>query len=163
MVETPTSDDIGHRPDERRANKRNLTSSCNRSRELARIHILAAELGLDRASYEAILWTVARVESAAALDEAGRRKVVAHLVRLRGESPRPEGTAPRTLSERPLLRKIGAQLSDAGRSWAYAAALAGRITHKERLEFCSDAELGKIVAALAIDQKRRRARGKASG
>ncbi|MDE2468841.1 MAG: DUF1018 domain-containing protein [Bradyrhizobium sp.] len=130
-----------------------------RNRELARIHILAAELKLDRPTYEAVLWTLARVDSAGKLDEGGRRQVIAHLERLRGGRARVEGTPPRTLHERPLLKKIAAQLGDAERPWGYAAALAERLCGKERLEFCGDAELGKIVAALAIDQSRRRKRG----
>lgn len=163
MVRMQRSEDSGHHPKSAGAKKRVLTSPSNRSRELARIHILAGELGLDRSAYEAVLWTIARVESAAKLDDGGRRDVIAHLQRLRGQKPRPQGTAPKTVSERPLLRKIAAQLSDAGRAWGYAQALAERIAGKERLEFCSDAELGKIVAALAIDQKRRRGRKGSAG
>lgn len=158
MDSTRRSGSTRHRPEGEAAGKRVLTSPGARSRELARIHILAGELRLDRASYEAVLWTVARVESARDLDDGGRKAVIAHLTRLRGQRPRPEGTAPHSLASRPLLRKIAAQLSDTNRPWAYAQALAERIAHKERLELCSDAELGKIVAALAIDRKRQRAR-----
>lgn len=153
------SGDRRHRPEGEARENVNLTRSGGRSRELARIHILAADLGLDRGAYEDMLWTVARVDSAGKLDAGGRRAVIVHLERLKGRRASPEGTAPNSLGERPLLQKIRAQLADAGRPWGYAAALAERLAGKERLEFCSDAELGKIVAALAIDQKRRSRRG----
>ncbi len=162
MVRTANSSDVRQPPKAGARKKPNLTSLGSRSRELARIHILADELGLNRDAYEDVLWAVARVRSAANLDDAGRRAVVAHLQRLRGQRPRPEGVPPNSLSSRPLLKKIAAQLSDAGRPWAYANAIAERLAGKSRLEFCSDAELGKVVAALAIDQKRRK-RGRAPG
>jgi hypothetical protein len=50
-----------------------------RRRELARIHCLKAEVGLDDGTYRDMLWTVARVRSAADLDFAGRQRVIAHL------------------------------------------------------------------------------------
>jgi phage gp16-like protein len=72
--------------------------------------------------------------------------------------PRVWGQAPRTLRTRPQLRKIAALLYDGGRPWGYALSLARRIAKKERLELCSDADLAKIIAALAIDQQRRQRR-----
>lgn len=160
MDSTRNFNDVGQQPERDTRKRRNLTSLGGRSRELARIHILADELSLSRDAYEDVLWVVARVRSAAKLDDAGRRNVVAHLQRLRGQRPLPEGVAPNSLSSRPLLKKIAAQLSDAGRPWGYANAIAERLAGKSHLEFCSDEELGKVVAALAIDQKRRQ-RGKA--
>lgn len=155
-----------------------------RRRELARIHILAGEVGLDEGAYRDMLWTVARVRSAAELDEYGRRRVIEHLqsrlpwpdngprprsigeiaglrLALRAAERRAKGI-PATLEQRPMLKKIGAQLADARRPWKYRQALAQRIAHKDRLELCSDAELRKIVAALAIDQQRRARRAEAS-
>ncbi|MDI3260052.1 MAG: DUF1018 domain-containing protein [Sinobacteraceae bacterium] len=155
-----------------------------RRRDLARIHILADELGMTREQYEAVLWAVARVTSAAQLDEYGRRRVIGHLkARLPWAPGRPRPMSigeiasarmllreaerrargiPLTLEQRPLLQKIGALLADARRPWKYAQALAKRIAGKDRLELCSDAELRKIVAALAIDQQRRRRRAEAT-
>lgn len=123
-----------------------------RTRELARIHCLAKQQGLDRDTYEAMLWTVARVKSARDLDAHGRRAVLAHL---QPRQPTRFGRTPATLGNRALLRKIEAQLAAAKRPWGYAEALARRIAHKQRLEFCTDAELGKIVAALSYDAARK--------
>jgi phage gp16-like protein len=130
-----------------------------RRRELARIHLLKRDLRLDDECYGDVLFTVARVRSAADLDAHGRKAVIRHMSSRLPHGQRRAGAKgypgePRTLDKRPLLQKIGAQLADAGRPWSYAEALAKRIAHKDRLRFCSDAELSKIVAALAIDAKR---------
>lgn len=63
-----------------------------------------------------------------------------------------------TLSNRILgrqLRKIEAQLADAKRPWAYVDAIARRMFGVARVGFCDPSQLGKIIAALAIDAKRR--------
>ena len=129
-----------------------------RRAELARIHILADELGLDREQYEAVIWTHGRVESSALLDSHGRGAVIKHLAaqvaRKNGTERTVNGRAPRTLATRPMLRKIEAQLAEAKRAWEYAESLVQRICGKDALEFCSDEELGKIIAALAVDARR---------
>lgn len=134
-----------------------------RNRELAQIHIAAKQLGLDRDTYETVLWTVARVRSAADLDAEGRRQVLEHFkskgFQARRGSPRP-GT-PRnmdTADRGPMLRKIEALLAEAGRPWNYAHCIAMRVCKVDRVEFCSPPQLRKIVAALAYDQRRRSAR-----
>lgn len=130
-----------------------------RRAELAKIHILAEQAHLDRETYEAMLLRLANVTSAAALDAFGRRVVIEHLQRCAGQTPRDDGAhradAPRNLNAKPLLAKIEALLADGGKSWAYADALARRICRKDRLTFCGDLELRKIVAALSYDQQRR--------
>jgi len=60
-----------------------MSTSDLRRRQLAAIHIGANELGLiddgDDCAYRDMLWTVARVRSAAKLDQAGRQRVLDHL------------------------------------------------------------------------------------
>jgi phage gp16-like protein len=128
----------------------------SRRRELARIHIAQKELGMDRATYEDMLWTIARVRSSADLDAAGRKAVLHHLKACgfkgkRGRNPR-KGT-PR--KDTPQLRKIEALLADTGRPWSYGHAIARRICKVERLEWCKPDDLRKIIAALEYDRKRR--------
>lgn len=124
--------------------------SAQRRAELARIHILAGELGLAREQYEAVLWTLARVESSRDLDGHGRRQVIEHLVR---EKQRRDPDRPHNIERLPQLVKIEAQLA-AARPWAYAKAMARRMYGKEAIEFCSDQELAGIIAALARDAQR---------
>ena len=135
-----------------------------RRRELARIHIGAKALGLDRDGYEVMLWTVARVKSAADLDERGRRAVLAHLTAV-GFRARPGGRThpgrPHNIESGdrgPMLKKIEALLADAGRPWAYADAMARRMCHVERVAFCDLAQLRKLVSALVYAAKRRHGR-----
>jgi phage gp16-like protein len=56
------------------------------------------------------------------------------------------------------MRKIGAQLTEAGYPWSYADALAKRICKRDSINFCDGAELSKIIAALNKDAQRRAAK-----
>lgn len=83
-----------------------------RKRELAQIHVAKSQLGLDDDTYRAMLWTVARVKSAADLDWAGRKKVIDHL-KAKGfkiKSPsKPAKAAPsRPMAQDPEAKKIRA-------------------------------------------------------
>lgn len=51
-----------------------------RNRQLAMIHCGKKYLGLDDETYRQMLWTVARVHSAADLDLHGREKVINHML-----------------------------------------------------------------------------------
>lgn len=137
----------------------------SRGRDLALIHIAAQQLGLDRGTYEDMLFAVARVRSAADLDFAGRQAVLAHL-KSRGFRPargRRAGSEWAWIDQaaperRGLLRKILMQLKSAGRAKAYGDALARKMQFGERLEFCAPDQLHKIAAALAVDARRREGR-----
>lgn len=121
-----------------------------RNRELGRIHILKKDLGLDDDQYRVVLWTVARVDSSRDLDSHGRRQVIEHLeshVKARAKKfpNRPHNTdTPKRLE----LTKIEALLTDAGKPWAYAEAMAKRMCRKDRIAFCGAGDLAKIIAAL---------------
>lgn len=92
-----------------------------RRRELAAIHIAAGELGLidngDDAAYRDMLWTTARVRSAAELDQAGRQRVLDHL-RALGWSPagrrsrKADGAV--TDEQLALIRHLWRELGQAG-------------------------------------------------
>ncbi len=149
-----------------------VSDSDARRRELAKIHILAGELGLDTADrnpeseYRSILWTIGRVRSAGQLDQAGRLALLDHLSK-RGRWHRPtqlsgaehRARKPIVAADRQaLIDKLEAQLAAAARPWKYAEAMAQRMFRVERLEWCDGAQLRKIVAALEYDARRRRAR-----
>ena len=120
-----------------------------RHRQLARIHLLSKELQLERDQYEAVLFTVAGVESSKSLDEPGRIKVIRHL-----EERLPKGKRYRRRPhnadspDRKQLKKIEALLTDASLPWEYAMGMARHMYSKDRLEFCSSNELTGIIAAL---------------
>jgi phage gp16-like protein len=130
-----------------------------RRAELAKIHLQAKELGLDTDTYRDVLRLVAGVDSAADLDASGRRRVIEHFNAKLGVASAHRTEAPHNLAGKPLLAKIEALLADGDKPWSYAEALARRICRRDRLAFCSDVELRKIIAALSYDQQRRASRG----
>jgi len=140
-----------------------------RRRELALIHIAKAQLGLDDETYRAMLWTAGRVHSSGDLSAEGRRAVLDHL-RSRGFKPvhKRAAKAATTRDAKPAvpadrqaqLDKIEALLADAGRPWAYVEAMAKRMCHVDALRFCTSEQLGKLIAALSYDAKRRAAKGR---
>ena len=127
-----------------------------RRAELAKIHLLAKELALDRDTYEQLLWTVARVRSAKDLDQHGRQSVIEHMRARGGGGARRSTPAD---ARAPLIRKIRAQLNAAQRDDAYADATARHMFKVARYEWCSPDQLHRIVAAFAIDATRRAKRG----
>jgi hypothetical protein len=142
-----------------------------RERQLARIHILVQKAGIDDDTYRKMLVEVGGVvppkyatkPSAAQLGAMGLAKVLDHLSKLAGEDPlRPPAGE---IAAEPQLRKINALLADAKRPWGYLLAkgergqsLLKRLTGKDRLRFCTAADLGMVIAALEIDKKRREER-----
>lgn len=134
-----------------------------RNVSLAKIHIAKKQLGMDDETYRAMLRTHGGVDSSKALSPVGMAKVLAHLERC-GFKPTTAAKAGRTAprvgaGRKAQVRKIEALLADAGRPWAYADTLVKKLfastTKIERVEFCDSDHLGKVIAALAIDAKRR--------
>ena len=129
-----------------------------RRRDLAAIHVGKKALGLDDDTYRSMLWTVARVKSAADLDHQGRAAVLEHM-RSRGfarkEEPaaRPAGTKPIVAADRQaLIDEIERRLGS--RPWKYARAMAERM-FKLQLEWCQPDHLRRLVAALEYDRQRK--------
>lgn len=140
-----------------------------RTRELAAIHLGKKQLGMDEATYRDMLWTVARVRSAADLDEAGRRQVLEHL-RARGftkrERPAPArgGNTPQrrptrthyTSFKEPLLHRLHEQMNEAGVNERYVNGMVKRICKVDAIEFCDAEGLRKLVAAMEYHLQRMR-------
>lgn len=124
------------------------------------IHIGKSKLGLDDETYRALLVRVTGVDSCRRMS-AEQLEAVLTEMRAKGFAQAPTGNQPRTLGQRPLMKKIGALLADNQLPWAYAEAIARRQYRKDRLEFCSDAELGSVVAALHRYAKRSKAKPEA--
>lgn len=126
-----------------------------RKAELAKIHIARSQLALDEDTYRAMLWTVARVHSAADLDDIGRRRVLDHLAGLGFKTRRPGRSTPAEGKER-MVAKIYALLAD--RPVEYADGMARKMFHVERFEWCTGEQMHKLIAALTYDAKRRASR-----
>lgn len=138
------------------------TPDQRRRSQLAAIHVLANLLHMDRPTYEAVLTRIAGVASAADLDAAGRHAVLDELHRLNGEDIRqryPEidqagrPVAPRA-ELRAMLGKIEVLLAKHGRGWPYAHGIAAKMFGTARLEWLKPAQLHKVTAALAYDDRR---------
>lgn len=135
------------------------TSPDARRRELAKIHIAAKELQMDRQAYEAMLWACARVRSSRDLDAAGRARVLDHLKAcgFKGKRGRPHQGRPHNLQSEergPQLGKIEALLADAGRPWAYVDGMARRMFGVASVTWCNPEQLQKLIAALVYDARR---------
>lgn len=122
-----------------------------RRKRLARLHIAARDRGLidgdDKSLYRDWLQQKWRVTSATQLNDDELR--VASLMLTERSS------VPSTLAQRPLLQKINALLLDQSKSWMYCEGITLRMFKKERVAFCSDQELRKVVAALTYHQRRK--------
>ncbi|MGN5220488.1 gp16 family protein [Aeromonas veronii] len=133
-------------------------SNAVRNGQIAKIHIAKVQLGLDDEEYRALLGRVAGVSSAKDLDPRQIGAVLAAFEKL-GWQPKALAKQGRkrpnmkTTRQR-LIGKIEAQLTAAGRPWAYADAMALRICKVERLEWCDEGQLRNIVIALNYDANR---------
>ena len=107
-----------------------------RNGELAQIHLAKQQLGMDDESYRNVLWTVARVKSAADLDWSGRKRVLDHM-------------KPLAMTKEAIEAKISMQLKELGQNWPYAYGVGRRIFPAiSRFEFLDVEQLGKVSSAL---------------
>ncbi len=128
------------------------TAADVRKRELAQIHIARQQLGMDDDTYRDMLWSVARVRSAADLDWVGRKRVLDHLVGCGFKvKPKrlPAAHKPLALTKQDVEAKIACQLRALGKEWPYAHGVARRIFPAvSAFEFLTAEQLGKISSAL---------------
>lgn len=136
-----------------------------RSRELAQIHIARTQLGMDNETYRDVLWTVARVRSAADLDWSGRKRVLDHM-KACGFKVQPKKLAtahkPLAMTKEAIEAKIAVQLKELEQNWPYAYGVGRRIFPQvSRFEFLTPEQLGDVSSALerTIRFKRKKAAG----
>lgn len=134
-------------------------SDKNRNAELAKIHIGRKQLGMDQATYEAMLWTQARVKSSADLDSYGRHKVLQYMRDCGVVFTRKKRTKP-ALTKHDYIQKIKAFLAEADRPDEYADAIAKRSFHVDRYEWLQVEQLKKLIQMLAVDANRHNRRVK---
>lgn len=124
---------------------------------LAKVHIARKALGLDDATYRAMLLNVAGVSSSKDLTPATAPKVLDHLRRCgwQDEPAKKHGRRPNSAAQKKaLIGKVEALLAEARRPWAYAHAMAQRICKVEIIDWCDPVQLRKIIAALTYDARR---------
>ncbi|MEX2524474.1 MAG: regulatory protein GemA [Gammaproteobacteria bacterium] len=116
---------------------------------------------MDDETYRDMLFTIARVRSAADLDAQGRQDVLRHLraCGFRGKPARPRHHpgAPHNIDSDvrgPMLKKIEAYLAEAKRPWSYVDGMAQHMFHVDRVAMCGPQQLRKIIAALDYDARR---------
>ncbi|CAB3764186.1 gp16 family protein [Paraburkholderia humisilvae] len=126
---------------------------------LAKIHVAKKQLALDDDTYRAMLRSVAGVESARDLAPEGAAKLLKHMERCGFLPTKIQQSRPRVAASRAAqLGKIEALLADAGRPWEYVSGMVKRICKVDAIEFCDGEMLGKLIAALQVDAKRREKR-----
>lgn len=127
-----------------------------RNASLAKIHIAKKQLGLDDDTYRAMLQQHGGVTSSKDLTPLGAAKVLQHLERS-GFKPKasPDKRPKPAAGRAALVGKIEAQLASAGRPWAYVHGMAKKMFQVEKVDWLNEEQLGKLVAALAYDAKRR--------
>ena len=145
--------------------RREKSPDAYRRSVIAAVHVLAGpkHLGLDEDLYRDLVERVS-AEHGQAVRSAGKcsvrqlEAVASELRRLAGPGggqkgrqwpDRPKGA----LS--PQMGKIEALLADSGRQWAYAHAVAKRVCKVDKLEWCTPAQLQKVIAAMQVDANRR--------
>ena len=120
----------------------------SRNERLAAIHMGKKALNLDEDTYRDMLEHVTGKRSAKDMDMNDLLKVIQHLDQL-GFSKRNFGKKPKVkLSKEALIGKIEAHLTEHKLHWNYAKGIAKQMFQKEALEFCTENELWRIVAAL---------------
>jgi len=136
-----------------------------RAAQIRTIKVAVRQLGLDDATYRALLVRVTGKSSCADMSNQERGKVLDALkaqgfVLEHGNKSvfhhRPKDTRRKPDADRtPMLRKVEALLADAKRPWDYAHVMARHMFGVDRLEFLRSGQLHKLVAALQIDANRR--------
>lgn len=128
----------------------------SRKSRLAAIHMGKTQLGLDDDIYRDMLEQVTGKRSAKDMTDDNLVDVLKHMESLGFSQRKDFGRKPKvTLTKQQLTDKIEALLADTGKHWNYAIGIAKKMFHKEALEFCTERELWKIVAALEYQKKRR--------
>ncbi|MBZ3921756.1 hypothetical protein Xtri_02640 [Xanthomonas campestris pv. trichodesmae] len=132
---------------------------------LAAIHASAKKLDLAEDVYRDLVERVSAghgpAQRSAGQCDQRQLDAIANELRRLGGMPARAGLVARQWAGKPKgdlspqLSKVEALLTDAGREWAYAHAVARRVCKVARLEWCNADQLSKVIAALQIDANRR--------
>lgn len=154
---------------------RRRTPDVQRKVDLGAIHAAAHELDMADDVYRSMLARVTGLRSAKDMDARQREAVIAELRRLGAREAfrnhdrahfqrkfrgKPQSVAPEVKA---LIGKVGALLADSRREWAYAHGMAKRMFKSERVEWLRADQLHKLIAALEVDKRRRKAASQTNG
>lgn len=132
---------------------------------IAKIHIAKQQLGMDDASYRAMLQRISdgRTTSSTTMRVLELELVLKEMA-AKGFHPRParaKKSRPRPARDRAaLISKVTALLADARRPDEYADRMAQHMFHVDAWRFLTPDQLWRLVAALQIDANRRNAGAK---
>ena len=127
---------------------------------LAKVHIAKKALGMDDDGYRDFLQAQTGKRSAGLLNEIELDRVLTQMKRM-GFKPqaKDKGKQPSTpkkgWSRASIMAKITALLTVLELHWNYAHAMGKNMFKKERLEWCDDEQLYKIMQALQINANRK--------
>jgi len=143
--------------------RRPVVNAQARKSDLARIHMLKAELGWDEDLYRDVMATVCQgVRSSAQLDITGRQRLIEHMLAAKGRADSQAGKPAAAPAARPVRRPLTAlerklwslwmQAADAGlvreRKMAAITAWVQRQTGVERIEWLNGAQQDLVVESL---------------
>ena len=138
---------------------------------LAKIHIAKIVLCLDDGTYRDVLRRVTGKDSSSKMLISELERVIYEFGNL-GWKPSAaakskHGKKPKVSTDKPnrqaVMDKIEAILTDMGLHWNYAHSIARGMHKKEKLDFCTDEELHKVMQGLAVYQNRQRKKAKQEG
>jgi phage gp16-like protein len=135
---------------------KNTSPKASRQALLAKIHIAKKALGLDDASYRAVLERLTDHESAADCTVPQLVRVVAHMRKIGWQEPakQPSRRKPVIPEAAGYVNKIEALLAEAKRPWSYAVTIGRNMYGAEKLEWLTPEQVRGVLAALIRDAKR---------
>ena len=148
-----------------------LTVEMQMSALTRKIKMAQKQLGLDDGTYRDILKRVTGKDSTTKMSLIEREKIINEFKKL-GWKPSAaakskHGKKPKVSTDKPnrqaVMDKIEAILTDMGLHWNYAHSIARGMHKKEKLDFCTDEELHKVMQGLAVYQNRQRKKAKQEG
>ena len=134
-----------------------MDAQAQRRKLIAKIKIGQQQLGLDDATYRALLLRVSGKNSCTKLDMRGLEAVLAELEK-QGFAPKAKGgkRPNRRASADAMLKKVGALLAELGYHWNYAHRMERGMFKVDRVEWLTDEHLHKLVAALQMHANRKK-------
>nr|DAO77917.1 MAG TPA: Protein of unknown function (DUF1018) [Caudoviricetes sp.] len=138
--------------------RKRVSYATNRQKMISKIHIAQQQLGLDDDVYRDLLAQATGKRSCKDMDD-GELAAVLNLLQQKGFGADVDAKAyqrtPLHFAEHgAMMRKIGALLTQTGKSWAYAHGIARKMFGVETVQRCDGEQMRKVLAALNYQAKR---------